>query len=184
MSLTEQVSKAQVKNILAKLKAGKTISRREEQLVAAYDAGRSPDITLEQASELTGLTRQGMLKVKRAMTKDGLPFNSEAILKFRADKLSAQVDPTSHSDAKLRKTLLEVEKLELQNAQVRGDLISRAEVRESGVRIGSTLSAEMMELVNDLPGMLAGLDEAGVRERLQPRVDLVLSGFRAKLESA
>ena len=93
-------------------------------------------------------------------------------------------EPKDIQAAKLRKTLLEVEKLELQNAEVRGDLISRAEVREAGVRIGSTLSAEMMELVNDLPGMLAGLDEAGVRERLQPRIDLVLSSFKAKLESA
>lgn len=184
MKLTEQAAKAQVKNIFAKLKAGKTISRREEQLVAAYEAGVAPDLTLEQASELTGLTRQGMLKVKRAMAKEGRPFNADSIVKFRAEKLGDKEQPEDIQAAKLRKTLLEVEKLELQNAEVRGDLISRAEVREAGVRIGSTLSAEMMELVNDLPGMLAGLDEAGVRERLQPRIDLVLSSFKAKLEPA
>jgi hypothetical protein len=112
----------------------------------------------------------------------GCPMTSwEAVEEWRVAR--NKEEPKDIQAAKLRKTLLEVEKLELQNAEVRGDLISRAEVREAGVRIGSTLSAEMMELVNDLPGMLAGLDEAGVRERLQPRIDLVLSSFKAKLEA-
>lgn len=182
MKLVEQVSKAQVANILAALKAGKRISRAEQAMVAAYEAGTTPDLTLDQVAKRYGISRPGALKWKRAMEQQGLRFNSfEVIDEWRAKK-AAETDGTEdHSSAKLRKTLLEVERLELQVAQIRGDYISRSEVREQGISIGAALSAEIGSMMTDMPGALAGLDEIGVRERLQARLDLMLERTNDRL---
>jgi len=88
------------------------------------------------------------------------------------------------SAAKLRKTMLEVERLEIQNAQARGELINRAEVREAGVQIGAILSAECQALVNDLTGQIAGQSEEEVRPKLQSRIDLLLDRVKAKLNES
>jgi hypothetical protein len=182
MSLTEQVTKAQVKNILAALKAGKRISRAEQAMVAAYDSGQQPDFTLDQVAKHYGISRPGALKWKRAMEKEGLAFNSfETIDKWREIKVAGTDDPQDHSAAKLRKTLLEVERLELQVAQIRGDYVSKSEVREQGIAIGAALSAELGSMMTDMPGVLAGLDEIGVRERLQARLDLMLERTNDRL---
>ena len=88
------------------------------------------------------------------------------------------------SAAKLRKTMLEVERLEIQNAQARGELINRAEVREAGVQIGAILSAECQALVNDLTGQIAGQSEEELRPKLQGRIDLLLDRVKAKLNES
>ena len=92
--------------------------------------------------------------------------------------------PVDLPDAKLRKTMLEVERLEIQNAQARGELINRAEVREAGVQIGAILSAECQALVNDLTGQIAGQSEEEVRPKLQCRIDLLLDRVKAKLNES
>ena len=92
--------------------------------------------------------------------------------------------PVDLADAKLRKTMLEVERLEIQNAQARGELINRAEVREAGVEIGAILSAECQALVNDLTGQIAGQSEEELRPKLQSRIDLLLDRVRAKLNES
>jgi len=182
MNLTEQAMKAQVANIIAALKSGKRISRAEQAMIAAYDSGRAPNFTLEQVSKHYGISRPAALKWKRAMEKEGLDFNSfDTIDEFRARKISEKNNPEDHSDAKLRKTLLEVERLELQVAQIRGDYVSKAEVVEQGIAIGAALSAELGSMMTDMPGVLAGLDEIGVRGRLQTRLDLMLERTNDRL---
>jgi hypothetical protein len=182
MRLTEQVTKAQVKNILAALKAGKRISRAEQAMVAAYDSGTTPDFTLDQVSKHYGISRPGALKWKRTMEQQGLRFNSfEVIDEWRSKKIAETDAPEDHAAAKLRKTLLEVERLELQVAQIRGDYVNKTEVVEQGIAIGAALSAEIGSMMTDMPGALAGLDEIGVRERLQARLDLMLERTNDRL---
>lgn len=181
MKLTEQVTQAQVKNILAKLKSGKTITKSERQQVEAFEAGKEPPISLRDKAKHFKISHVALLK----WGKNGCPIEGsiKEIDEWRAAKAK---EPTgSVSEAKLRKTLLEVERLEILNAQIRGELMKRVEVRESGVALGALLSAECSALVNDLPGQIAGQSEVEIRPKLQSRIDLMLDNIRRKIgESA
>ena len=85
------------------------------------------------------------------------------------------------SEARTEKLRREVERLNIMIARDKGELVSRVEVRESGVAIGALLSAEIAAMVNDLPGQLAGLDEVGIRAGLLARTDALLVSIKAKL---
>lgn len=74
-------------------------------------------------------------------------------------------------EAKLKKVLLECERLHLRNQREAGELVSRDQVREDGLRIGATLTAELAALLNDMPSVLAGLSPVAVREKLHNRVE-------------
>lgn len=85
------------------------------------------------------------------------------------------------SEARTEKLRKEVERLNIMIAKDRGELVSRAEVREAGIAIGALLSAEVAAMVNDLPGQLAGLDEIGIRAGLLARTDALLVSIKNKL---
>ena len=80
---------------------------------------------------------------------------------FRSDEVELPL-----KDQKLAK---EVELLDLKVQQQRGELVSRADIREVGQRVGALIVAELAALANDAPGQLAGADEATIRERLEAR---------------
>ena len=112
--------------------------------------------------------------VRRWMEK-GYPLDDP---KKMASVLGAQKNlPDSFRDcidikeAKLKKVLLECERLHLRNQREAGELVSRAEVREDGIRIGSVLTAELAALLNDMPSVLAGLSPVAVREKLHQRIE-------------
>ena len=132
-----------------------------------------------QMATKLGISQQRVTKLVEA----GMPIHSEAAAREWQDarRNSAPVDVAG---AKLRKTMLEVERLEIQNAQARGELINRAEVREAGVQIGAILSAECQALVNDLTGQIAGQSEEEVRPKLQGRIDLLLDRVKTKLDES
>jgi ribosomal protein S25 len=85
------------------------------------------------------------------------------------------------SEARTEKLRKEVERLNIMIARDRGELVSRAEVREAGIAVGALLSAEIAAMVNDLPGQLAGLDEVGIRAGLLARTDALLVAIKNKL---
>ena len=96
--------------------------------------------------------------------------------------------PADLQEAKLKKVLLDCQHREnsislqdLQIAQLKRDMVPIAEVREQGIAIGAALSAEIGSMMTDMPGALAGLDEIGVRERLQARLDLMLERTNDRL---
>ena len=126
-----------------------------------------------------GISQQRVTK----LAEIGMPLESEEAARAWQEARKTQV-PMDLSSAKLRKTLLEVEKLEIANAEARGELISRAEVREAGVQIGAILSAECQALVNDLTGQIAGQSEEEVRPKLQARMDLMQDRLKAKLHES
>jgi hypothetical protein len=137
--------------------------------------GLQTPLTRQHLAKLLGITHQSVT----LLVKKGMPTSSEEAAKEWYAKLS--VNPVDLNGAKLKKTLLEVERLEIQNAQAKGELISRAEVKEACITVGATLSAEMQNLLGDLPSMLEGLDATSIREKLQPRLNLVLERTKERL---
>ena len=173
MNLTEQVTKAQVKNILAKLKAGKTISRHEQSMIAQYEAGSAPELTLEQVAEHYELSRPGVLRWKRAMAKLGLPWTSfEIIDKWRESK-AKEATPGDINSVKKQKLEREVKRLDLKIAVDEGRLIERDSVKDTCTRIAAVWCSELDALVGDLPGQLAGLAEADIQPKLRARIELL-----------
>ena len=109
----------------------------------------------------------------------GCPLHSiEAVDEWRKKKSTD--NPQTQADAKLKKTLLEIERLELQNAETRKLVVPRDEVREAGMRIGAALASELQLLLADV-GMFEGLDAATLTERLRARLNLLLERTNQRL---
>jgi hypothetical protein len=121
------------------------------------------------------------------MVKQGMPMTSiEAATEWRKDWLETHgrgdTAPENIQQAKLRKTLLECEKIEFALSVDRGEYVKKSEQREAGIRIGAIFSAKLAALVNDASGALAGLDEASLRKKLHERTQAILAEIRTELE--
>lgn len=177
MNLSEQVGKAQVKNILAKLKAGKTITQREQRIVAAYEeTGSAHVLTQRDIATEFGVSQPAVV----GWVKQGCPTNSiEAVREWLSQRKTEE--PTSQAAAKLKKTLMEVEVLDLKIQQQKGELVSRSLMREQGQRVGALIVAEFAAMANDAPGQLAGADEATIRDRLEARFAVLINRLRVAI---
>lgn len=182
MSLTEQVTKAQIKNILAALKAGKRISKAEQALIATFESKTLPDLTLEVVAAHFKVSRPGALRWKRAMAKQGLPWTSiEEIERWR-DSKEEEATTGDINSVKKQKLEREVKRLDIRIAEDEGRLIPVEQVINETVKVVSAWCAELDALVNDLPGQLAGLSEADILVRLKSRIELLKLNARDSFE--
>ena len=177
--LSRKIREAEFKNILQKLKDGKTLTAREAKIADEFARerdGKKKPLTQQEVARAWGMTQPNVHK----MVKAGMPLTSiEAAEEWRKEWLKTHgrgdTAPESIQEAKLRKTLLECEKIEFSLSVDRGEYVKRTEIREAGIRIGAMLSAKGDALVNDSGGVLAGLDEANVTKKLSPRVQLMMA---------
>jgi hypothetical protein len=182
--LQGKIREAEFKNILQKLKDGKTLTARESKIAAEFAAKRDgKGLTQAELAAAWGMTQPNIHK----MVKQGMPMTSiEAATEWRKDWLETHgrgdTAPENIQQAKLRKTLLECEKIEFALSVDRGEYIKNAVVREAGIRIGAIFSAKLAALVNDASGALAGLDEASLRKKLHERTQAILAEIRTELE--
>jgi hypothetical protein len=184
--LQSKIRDAQVKNILEKLKSGKTLTARESAIVGEYAAEKDNNgkkLTQRDIAKAWGMTQPNVHK----MVKQGMPMDSmEAATEWRKDFLEGRGRgsdaPASLNDARLRKTLLECERIELALAVDRGEYSKNTEVKEAGIRIGSIFTAKLSALVNDASGSLAGLDEASLKKKLHERIQSILAEIKTELE--
>jgi len=182
--LQGKIREAEFKNILQKLKDGKTLTARESKIAAEFAAKRDgKGLTQAELAAAWGMTQPNIHK----MVKQGMPMTSiEAATEWRKDWLETHgrgdTAPENIQQAKLRKTLLECEKIEFALSVDRGEYIKIAVVREAGIRIGAIFSAKLAALVNDASGALAGLDEASLRKKLHERTQAILAEIRTELE--
>jgi len=182
--LQGKIREAEFKNILQKLKDGKTLTARESKIAAEFAAKRDgKGLTQAELAAAWGMTQPNIHK----MVKQGMPMTSiEAATEWRKDWLETHgrgdTAPENIQQAKLRKTLLECEKIEFALSVDRGEYIKNAVVREAGIRIGAIFSAKLAALVNDASGALAGLDESTLRKKLHERTQSILAEIRTELE--
>jgi hypothetical protein len=182
--LQGKIREAEFKNILQKLKDGKTLTARESKIAAEFAAKRDgKGLTQAELASAWGMTQPNIHK----MVKQGMPMtNIEAATEWRKNWLETHgrgdTAPENIQQAKLRKTLLECEKIEFALSVDRGEYIKNSIVREAGIRIGAIFSAKLAALVNDASGALAGLDEATLRKKLHERTQSILAEIRNELE--
>lgn len=184
--LSRKIREAEFKNILQKLKDGKTLSAREAKIASEFAQerdGKPRKLTQQEIADAWGMTQANVSK----MVKQGMPLDSmESALgwrkKFLEERGRGDDAPQSYQEARTRKALLECEKLDIQLAILRQEYVRQAEVRESGIRIGAIFSAKLAALVNDASGALAGLGEAELRKKLHERTQGILAEIRDELE--
>lgn len=95
--------------------------------------------------------------------------------------IPAGTEPTELRKARLRKVRLECERLELELAIRKKEFVSAVGVREEGVLIGAMLDAELRALLDDAPGVLAGLSELHVREKLKERLSALKTSIKRQV---
>jgi len=182
--LQGKIREAEFKNILQKLKDGKTLTARESKIAAEFAAKRDgKGLTQTELAAAWGMTQPNIHK----MVKQGMPMDSiEAATEWRKDYLERQGKgdqaPASLNEARLRKILLECERIELTNAISKSEYVAIGSVRETGIRIGAIFSAKLAALVNDASGALAGLDEATLRKKLHERTQQILAEIKQEIE--
>lgn len=133
--------------------------------------------SLRQIAERFGVTAGAVMKWKKA----GCPVTSfEEVEAWRSKKV--QDVPQTVTDAKLRKTLLECEKLQIAIDVGKNDLIDREEVYQESIGVASIFSAEGKAMLNDLPAQLAGLaDENAIRSVLVARWNKLLRSIAERI---
>jgi hypothetical protein len=177
--LQGKIREAEFKNILQKLKDGKTLTARESKIAAEFAAKRDgKGLTQAELAAMWGMTQPNIYK----MVKQGMPMDSIEVATAWRKQFLEERTPASYNEARTRKALLECDKLDMQLAILRGDYEEKAKMRESGIRIGAIFSAKLAALVNDASGALAGLGEAELRKKLHERTQQILSEIRDELE--
>lgn len=101
------------------------------------------------------------------------------IFEQQGDKEEEETEGLTLKEKKVAK---EVELLDLKIQQQRGELVSKALMREQGQRVGALIVAEFAAMANDAPGQLAGADEATIRDRLEARFAVLIGRLRAAIE--
>ena len=183
--LQKQIEGLEFKNIVAKLKAGKTLNSKEREIALTraieIDAGER-FLTGAEIGKILGISRQaGEKKIA-----NGCLVKNEAELKaWENDRNNAQgkgdAAPVTLNEARLRKLQLESERTKWQVAILKEEYVSREQVREDAIAASAVFSAELQAMASDLPAQIAGLSEIEVRDRLVPRIDLLNERVRERL---
>jgi hypothetical protein len=181
--LEKQLRDQEVRNIISKLKAGRTLTARESQLASDYArelSGGSRYLTGAEIGKLLGISRQGGDKKVRAGC---LVRSFEELVEWERANNRHTGAGAGIIEARRQKIELETERLRLRIKIDRGQMIDRERVREAGVAAGAALVAELSVLANELPGQLAGLGELDIRDRLLARIDILVRSFRDRIEN-
>lgn len=181
--LEKQLRDQEVRNVITKLKAGKTLTARESQLANDYAremSGGSRFLTGAEIGKLLGISRQaGDKKVRGGC----LVRSFEELVEWERTNNRQAGAGSAIIEARRRKIELETERLRIRIEIDKGQMIDRDRVREAGVAAGAALVAELSVLANELPGQLAGLGELDIRDRLLARIDILVRTFRERLEN-
>ena len=184
-SAADIILDADFKNIVQKVKSGRTLTNAERARVQARAAGNTEELayahTIVELASALGVTRR-TLSTWRKM--DGAPqlaangiHDVAAWRDFvQAHGLKGAVDGTEGKvDAlKARKLLAEVEERELKVAVKKGEYVRVEDVRQSWhVLVGKAISLLRAKFENELPPILSGLDAQGIREENSRAIDEV-----------
>jgi hypothetical protein len=180
--LAKQLRDQEFRNIVTKLKSGRTLTARESDLANSYAAemsGGKRYLTGAEIGKLLGISRQaGDKKIKLGC----LVRSFEELVAWEAERNEEGRGGKGLNAIRQKKLEIETKRLEFHFAIDRGEYISKAAVEEGGLAAGAALAAELNAMANDLPGQLIGLDERQIRTRLLARLNEVLDGFRNRME--
>lgn len=81
------------------------------------------------------------------------------------------------TQVRLSKTQLEADTLAFKLSVLKGEYTENAKVREDITRIATALRSMLLRMENDLPGVLAGLDEVAIQRKVREHSDKIMESL-------
>lgn len=137
-----------------------------------------------QFAELIGVTERRirqLIDLKIIHQKSRGRYEIGCVAKYCEHLRDLATKRTGGRAASEEKTRRQIRLLDLEIAERESELVKLSEVREEGIRVGAMLSAQFHEMLNDLPGRLAGLSEIEVRQALRQRFGKLESEVKAQI---
>jgi DNA-binding XRE family transcriptional regulator len=174
----ERIIAADFKNIVRKVREGKTLSQAELARVQAR-AAQAKDSSITSARNNTelasvlGVARQTLNRWRKLKgAPQPKPNGGHSVVEWR--QFMAERDLEGGSTAtdmealKARKLLAEIEDRELRTAVRKGEFISLEQVRvDWTTQIGKARALLEARFLNELPPVLVGKDAVAIREELE-----------------
>lgn len=189
------VEEAVIANILAKLRAGKVLTDREEKRLRAYqerqEGGANPDDvagkvadSMEQAAALSGYSKDRLQLAKQ----HGCPAfrGSRVYVDELVEWMTENGDSLPTGNTELDALNLEIAREKLRKARFANELeqggwIRRTEVAETAEALGLDLKATLRKrLEEELPDRLANRPTEEIRPILERVVDELCEKFRER----
>jgi hypothetical protein len=116
------------------------------------------------------------------LIRSGMPDQLEAAQAWRTKR--APADDTARELRQQRIALVKSqrEKIDLENAVRRRELVLAAEVDQDMAAIGATLKAMLQRIENDLPPVLDGMSPAQIKAELRRQHDRMLDTFTGEAQ--
>ena len=177
----DRILTADFKNIIKKVKDGRTLSQTELARVQSR-AAKAKDSTLTTARNLTelasvlGVARQTLNRWRKIEgAPEAKPNGSHSVIEWRqfmvANDLEGQSGTTDMEALKARKLLAEIEDRELRTAVRKGEFVPVEQVRiEWTSCVGKARALLEARFLNELPPVLVGKDAVAIREELEQEI--------------
>ena len=190
----DRILSADFKNIVKKVKDGKTLTQAELARVQSR-AAQARDNSLTTASSLTqlasilGVARQTLNRWRKL---DGAPVpksnGSHSVIEWRqfmaANDLEGNSSSTDLEALKARKLLADIEDRELRTAVRKGEYVAVEQVRQEWTtQIGKTRALLEARFLNELPPILVGKDAIAIRSELEQVLLEAYGALNNKVES-
>jgi transposase len=159
--LASNLRKANLSNLVKKVRSGKTLTAREM-------------LQIEEASKPVASDGVSKIARKHAVSRNtimrwrdqGLDLSDPVAVeaKVRASKAAAPTE--DEKAAKLRKLQAEADTIEHKLGVQRGEFVSAAGMDAEGMRIGMAVGVVFAKMPEELPPLLAGQDAATIKKIL------------------
>jgi hypothetical protein len=189
----EKIKSADLKNIISKVKAGKTLSALERKIIDGYAGIEMPEdgelVTTSRLADIFGINRKTIPEWRKE-GKD-VPEKIKGREPLTAWRAWFAANPDAgYSDRKPRqdRESLMCENIELRNKILNIEyevaekkLIPIAQARESVRRIITATRGEFLKLSNDLPPKLSGLSESKMKGIITSSLHRILESLSSEL---
>ena len=192
---TSPIRRANVANIVKKLKAGKTLTAVEMKAIQDLEKEREhlPESANQQeVAALLGITPRGLRKIRTEHPDQAprqLPDGKEDVRAWLAYVRSKPIGPNKVKGTN-REALLcqriekQIELQEIQIQRARGQLLDLAEVESLHAAIFGTATSTLRQRVeNDLPLQMQNKSVPAMRAECRRIVDEVLTGIQRGIEA-
>jgi len=188
-TLTEQISSANVSNILKKLKAGKVLTEREQKIVADYEAEQAAPTVKPNSDlivsvdvvarflEVTPMTltnwgRMGMPKQARGL------YNLQAVFKWWLENIhKAKAETDEETDARERYWEAKADNEELRRDRTKGKLVLKDGVVGEFAARAAELKTTLRAFRFRVAPLLEGLKHEDISQVIGKEIDTLLNAF-------
>lgn len=124
------------------------------------------------------------LRTIKRRSKAGLPLGDDDLGEVLPPE--GERDPTKYHDlsldeAKKRRQIVGWLREVRQLAILDKEYLPAKKVREDCISVGTVMDAELSALLNDMPGVLAGLSEPNIRTKLAARIGALKNSIKKRL---